>query len=82
MHKVFQFRVANIEKDISPMELTNGGLKPISPTERFTHTLRFLATGESFLSLSFQFRISKSTISYIVQEVCMVNIANLKISHI
>lgn len=33
-------------------------------------TLRFLATGETFRSLSFQFRISRSAISYIVRDVC------------
>ena len=32
--------------------------------------LRFLATGESFRSLLFQFRISRPAISYIVTEVC------------
>ena len=66
----FEFLLTKIEKDITPMELEKGGLKPISPAERLTLTLRFLATGESFRSLSFQFRISKSAISYIVQEVC------------
>ena len=33
-------------------------------------TLRFLATGESFRSLHFKFRISRPAISYIVTEVC------------
>ena len=33
-------------------------------------TLRFLATGESFRSLHFIFRISRPAISYIVTEVC------------
>ncbi|XP_057290188.1 uncharacterized protein LOC130612865 [Hydractinia symbiolongicarpus] len=33
-------------------------------------TLRYLASGESFRSLEYQFRISKKAISYIVQEVC------------
>ena len=31
---------------------------------------RFLASGESFRSLHFQFRISRPAISYIVTEVC------------
>ena len=73
----FEFLLTKIEKDITPMELEKGGLKPISPAERLTLTLRFLATGESFRSLSFQFRISKSAISYIVQEVCKAIITNL-----
>ena len=73
----FEFLLENIERDISPVELAKGGLKPISATERLILTLRFLATGESFRSLSFQFRIPKSAISYIVQEVCKAIIANL-----
>ena len=73
----FEFLLANIERHITPIELAKGGLKPISSAERLTLTLRFLATGESFLSLSFQFRMSKPAISYIVQEVCRAIIANL-----
>ena len=60
------------------MELAKGGLKPISPAERVTLTLRFLATGESFRP----FRISKSAIPYIVQEVCRGIIANLACTYL
>ena len=42
----------------------------ISPATRLILTLRFLATGETFCSLHFQFRMGKPTISYIVHEVC------------
>ena len=42
----------------------------IPPRERLALTLRFLVTGESFESLSFQFRIGKTTIGNIVLEVC------------
>ena len=42
----------------------------ISPPERVALTLRFLATGESFHSLAFQFCISRHAISYIVDETC------------
>ena len=73
----FEFLLTNIERDITPVELAKGELKPISPAERLTLTLRFLATGETFRSLSFQFHISKSAISYIVQEVCRAINANL-----
>ena len=38
--------------------------------EGLTVTLRFLVTGETFQSLSFQFRISDRAISYIVKEAC------------
>jgi len=37
----------------------------VSPAERVVLTLRFLATGESFHSLAFQFCISRHAISYI-----------------
>ena len=46
--------------------------KPISLEEKIAITLRFLATGESYSSLMYQFRISCSTISIFVPEVCEV----------
>ena len=58
-----------IEPDICKQSTKMGG-EPISPAERLALTLRFLATGESFRSLHFQFRISRPAISYIVTEVC------------
>lgn len=42
----------------------------IPARERLALTLRFLVTGESFQSLSFQFRIGKTTVGDVVQEVC------------
>ncbi|KAI0221825.1 hypothetical protein LSAT2_026913 [Lamellibrachia satsuma] len=42
----------------------------ISPGERLAATLRFLAAGESFKSLSFQFRMGERTMSNIVDETC------------
>ena len=62
--------------------MAKGEFKPISPAERLTLALCFLATGESFRSLSFRFRISKSAISYIVQEVCRAIIANLACTYL
>ena len=44
----------------------------IPPAERLAVTLRYLATGESFQSLSFQFRIGRTTIGEIVMEVWTV----------
>ena len=44
--------------------------KCVSVEERLAVTLRFLATGESYHSLSGQFRISDSLISETVPEVC------------
>ena len=43
--------------------------EPIFPAERLTLMLQFLATGESFRSLHFQFRISRPAICYIMTEV-------------
>ncbi|XP_056384883.1 uncharacterized protein LOC130281566 [Hyla sarda] len=46
--------------------------KPIPPVLRLLITLRFLATGEAFSSLQYQFFVGKSTIAYIVKETCTV----------
>lgn len=51
--------------------------KAICPKERVALTLRFLATGESFRSLEYQFRISRKAISYIIEEVCFAIISTL-----
>ncbi|KAK0152724.1 Protein ALP1-like [Merluccius polli] len=44
--------------------------KAITARQRLAVTLRFLATGESFRSLCFQYRIGRSTIGQIVTETC------------
>ena len=44
--------------------------KPLSVAEKLACTLRYLATGESYSSLQFQFRISKSAICLFVTDVC------------
>ena len=44
--------------------------KAISAAERLALTLRFLATGESQISLTFLFRMGKNTVSKILQETC------------
>ena len=42
----------------------------ITPAERLALTLRYLATGNSQVSLSFNFRIGRSTVSNILNETC------------
>ena len=44
--------------------------KSISPEERLAVTLRFLASGDAQQSLSFSFRIGKSTLSKVISETC------------
>lgn len=44
--------------------------KSISAGGRLALTLRYLATGESFSSLQYLFKISQSSISSIIPEVC------------
>ena len=43
---------------------------PISVGETLALTIRYLATGESYTSLSCQFRVGRSTISKFLPEVC------------
>ena len=59
----------SIEQHSTPHQV-NVGNNVITAPERLALTLRFVATGESFKSLSFQFCISNGTISYIVKKVC------------
>ena len=43
--------------------------KPISPEEQLSLTLRLMATGESYKSLSFRFRVAHNTISKTIRMV-------------
>lgn len=66
----FEIVLSHIDDLISPQERARGGNRPILSNERLALTLRFLATGESFHSLSFQFRISLGAVSYIIKGCC------------
>ena len=44
--------------------------QPIHADVKFGITLRYLATGESFQSLMYQFRVHQTTISRFFPEVC------------
>ncbi|KAK4306547.1 hypothetical protein Pmani_021640 [Petrolisthes manimaculis] len=44
--------------------------KAVTPQERLAITLRYLATGETQTSLSYQFRVSQNLISLIIPETC------------
>lgn len=65
----FGFLVDLVESRIRKCDTTMR--QSIKPSERLAVTLRYLATGESFKSLEFQFRISRTTISDIVVETCL-----------
>lgn len=64
----FQFLLDKIASRISKKETF---LRPsIKPEERLAVTLRYLATGETFKSLEYSFRISRTLISSIIIECC------------
>ena len=72
----FEFILSKISDLISPKERL-GGTRPIESDERLALTLRYLATGESFQSLSSQYTISMSAISYIVKGCCKAVVERL-----
>ena len=66
-----------IEPYITPKQSTIG-TKIVSPAERLVLTIRFLATGETFRSLHFQFRIGER----VIEEVTEVIVRYLGKEHI
>lgn len=61
-----------LESLIGPkIERMNTNMRePITVKERLVISLRFLATGDSYTSLQYLFRISKNSISLIVKGAC------------
>jgi hypothetical protein len=45
--------------------------EPLSPAHRLAITLRYMATGETYTSLQYNWRVAHNTISKIVTETCM-----------
>ena len=45
--------------------------EPISSAERLALTLRFLASGNSQQTMSFSYRIGRTTVSRIIKETCL-----------
>ncbi|XP_035919354.1 protein ANTAGONIST OF LIKE HETEROCHROMATIN PROTEIN 1-like [Anopheles stephensi] len=52
--------------------------KAITPKQRLAIALRYLATGDSYESLAYLFRVSSRSVSHIVQKVCSCLIQDLK----
>lgn len=72
----FEFLVQTIGHRIAR---TNTNMRENVPiTTRLAITLRFLATGDSYRSLMYLFKVHYSTISLLVQEVCSALIEGLK----
>ena len=55
--------------------------EPVSAGEKLTVTLRFIATGETYKSLGFKYRMSHSTISLFVPKVFDAIYNELKDEH-
>ena len=72
----FEYVLSVIAPLITPKKII-GGHKPISPEERLTLAIRYLATGESFQSLSYQFRISLNAVSCIIKGCCKAIVEKL-----
>jgi len=72
----FEFILTKIGSKINKQDTNMRKAIPIQ--ERLAVTLRFLTTGDSFVSLEYLFKISHQSISRIVPEVCLAIIDALK----
>jgi len=72
----FEFLINLIGKKISKKD--RAFTKAISVQESLALTLRFLASGDSYVSLQYLFKISNHAISCIVPEVCEALVEKLK----
>lgn len=71
----FEYLVALISHKVEKIDTHMR--QAITVKERLALTLRFLATGDSFTSLQYLFRVSKQSISTIVPDVCNAIIESL-----
>lgn len=67
-HEDFQYILQNIGPHIAKQDTK--WRKAIPAQERLAITLRFLASGDSFQSLHYLFKVSPQIISEIIPEVC------------
>lgn len=72
----FDFLINKIGPKIAKMDTKLRKAIPVK--EKLAITLRFLATGDSYASLQYLFKISKQSISVLVPEVCSALIDELK----
>ncbi|KAJ8971000.1 hypothetical protein NQ317_012113 [Molorchus minor] len=72
----FETLIQKIGPSISKMDTNYRDAIPVQ--ERLAVTLRFLASGDSFISLSYLFKIGRQTVSKIVSEVCDALITEFK----
>jgi hypothetical protein len=72
----FEFLINAVGPSISRKDTKFRASIPVQ--ERLAVTLRFLATGDSYISLQYLFKISKQSINRIVPEVCDSLINTLK----
>ena len=72
--EMFRMSVEDFETVLKHID--EGGTLPVLSGERLVVTPRFLATGESFQSLSFQFFTSRVAVSYIIKGCCDANGTN------
>jgi hypothetical protein len=72
----FEFLINLIGQKISRKD--RAFRKTISVQERLALTLRFLASGDSYVSLQYLFKISKQAINCIVPELCEALVEKLK----
>jgi hypothetical protein len=77
MHSTdLEFLLSRIGPKITKRDSKFG--RAIPAAERLVVTLRYLATGDSYASLMYTFKISKQLISRIVPEVCSAIVEHLR----